>query len=265
MFDSTVRVDRIELVSYYQKRYQVGVLNDFSTKMKHYELIYKCNGTTEIDFDGETFIEHGKSVRFLPMTEYFVHYTSRTLEVGDYVYFTFDGQNLPQKMIHFSPDNSEKIERLFLRLYRTWTMRQDGYYIRCIGYVYEILSELELQSHPNYLTNRQYEQLSPALRYIEDHLTDDIDFSGLHTQCGMSYTYFKQLFLKKYGIPPSRYVTRLKMKIACEQLTAGLLSVSEIADLLGYTNVYYFSRVFRNELGCSATEYRKKNDGGETF
>ena len=60
------------------------------------------------------------------------------------------------------------------------------------------------------------ERIREIIRHIDRHLTEDIDCSALHEMCGVSYTYFKELFIRKYGMPPKKYITALKMRIACE-------------------------------------------------
>ncbi len=58
-------------------------------------------------------------------------------------------------------------------------------------------------------------------------------------------------------MPPSRYVTQRRMEYARTLLMAPEISISEISRLVGYANVYYFSRVFHEEVGMSPTDYRK--------
>ncbi|MCI8387091.1 MAG: helix-turn-helix transcriptional regulator [Clostridiales bacterium] len=256
MFSQDMRIERINYVSYERHPSHFGSFSDYSQKVTHNELIYKFDGKIDITFGDESFIEEAKCVRFLPLTDRRINYTCRTIEPSEYVYFSFDSVGAPDKMIRKNIAHSEKLEQLFMRLYHSWIMRQDGYYHHCMSIAYEILAELERQS---YLPQEKFDKLIPAIKYIEDHLTDDIDFSNLHKLCSMSYTYFKQLFIAKYGMPPVKYVTKLRMNIACEQLANGMLSVGEISDMLGYANLHYFSRLFKSEIGCSATEYRNKH------
>ncbi len=58
--------------------------------------------------------------------------------------------------------------------------------------------------------------------------------------------FIKKLFIDKYGMPPIKYVTHLKVNRACELIQTGMFSISEIAELCSYENVYYFSNVFKN-------------------
>jgi AraC-like DNA-binding protein len=53
-----------------------------------------------------------------------------------------------------------------------------------------------------------------------------------------------------------QYVARLKTDRAKELLSTGLYTVTEIALLCGFKNVYYFSRVFKNAVGISPGKYK---------
>lgn len=59
------------------------------------------------------------------------------------------------------------------------------------------------------------------------------------------------------GLAPMQYVINARIERAKSLLTNTSLSVSQIADALGYTEIYYFSRQFRKEAGVSPSEYRK--------
>lgn len=60
---------------------------------------------------------------------------------------------------------------------------------------------------------------------------------------------------------PKDYFTRLKMHKASQLLNNPNLSIKEVADLVGYEDPLYFSRVFKQINAVSPTEYRKKRLG----
>ena len=92
---------------------------------------------------------------------------------------------------------------------------------------------------------------------IMTFLFSNIDCNILSDLCGISYSYFKRLFIMKFGISPIKYITKKKIMYACDLLLSNKYSVSEIAEMTGYETVYYFSRVFKEHIGMSPTEYRK--------
>lgn len=82
----------------------------------------------------------------------------------------------------------------------------------------------------------------------------------MHKLTGLSYTYFKKLFIDKNGVPPSKYVTFLRINRACELLISNLLKVDEIASMCGFNDVYYFSKLFKKIKGVSPTGFKKQNN-----
>ncbi len=75
--------------------------------------------------------------------------------------------------------------------------------------------------------------------------------------CKISYNYFKRLFRLKYNTTPHAYVTELRLERALELLSTNLYSITDIANMCGYTDIFYFSRVFKNRYGVPPGKYRK--------
>ena len=54
---------------------------------------------------------------------------------------------------------------------------------------------------------------------------------------------------------PVRFVTKMRIDYAKELLAANRRSVSEIAEMCGFSNAYYFSNVFKKQTGFSPSQY----------
>jgi len=71
------------------------------------------------------------------------------------------------------------------------------------------------------------------------------------------YDYLRKLFKKEMGMTPLEYMTKLRMKKAESLLSAMSkdYSVTEIAQLCGYEDALYFSRVFKKHFGCAPSAF----------
>lgn len=99
-------------------------------------------------------------------------------------------------------------------------------------------------------------------KYIETHLGEDLSRNTLAQLACMNPNYLARLFRNKTGVSLVDYITKKKIEKVQKLLLTTDLSVSQIAFELGYTNMPYFSKVFRKEVGCSPIEYRK-NKGSQ--
>ena len=76
-------------------------------------------------------------------------------------------------------------------------------------------------------------------------------------RCDMNYHTFRKHFTKSFGISPVQHRIRHKITLAKQFLNAGL-SVGEIAESLGYPDIYSFTHQFTAVTGLSPTEYRNE-------
>ncbi len=74
----------------------------------------------------------------------------------------------------------------------------------------------------------------------------------------MSPSAFSHRFREKTGYSPIDYFLRLKIQKACELLETTDLHIGEVSRQLGYTDQYYFSRLFKRFMGVPPSQYRNK-------
>ncbi len=73
----------------------------------------------------------------------------------------------------------------------------------------------------------------------------------------VSETTLRQLYIKNFGIPPKRYIRRVKLCKAKTMLRTTDKTISEIAYTIGYINTSKFAEAFRNMYGKTPSAYRK--------
>lgn len=78
---------------------------------------------------------------------------------------------------------------------------------------------------------------------------------------GMSYENFRKLFPKETGESPAQFQKRRRIEHACAAIYQDTASFKQLAEQLGFCDVYHFSRVFRQITGETPSAYRKRIRG----
>ena len=71
---------------------------------------------------------------------------------------------------------------------------------------------------------------------------------------------FNDLFKKLFGVTPNRYAVLKRIELAENLLSLGSLSVTEISSMCGFSDIYYFSKLFKSIVGISPKAYKKRTE-----
>lgn len=228
----------------------------FSSNLFSNELIFHFSGHDKVFFDDLIMETKPNNIRFLPqgMAKRYEVYRYERGECID-VLFRADRPLSPHAFV-VDVTKNEKIGPLFRKLFATWVGKNDGYYFESISLLYKIFAELQSD---NFVPKKHYEKIKPAVDKIHDSfLRENISLERLSALCGIGETYFQRLFKEKYGISPKKYIIQLKINHACELLRLECYSVTQIAELCNFSDVYFFSRQFKEYMGITPTQFAKK-------
>ncbi len=101
------------------------------------------------------------------------------------------------------------------------------------------------------------ERMNAAIDYIEDNLTDEIDFSKAAEKAACSAFHFQRMFFAVNGITPAEYARRRRLTMAARELFSGKVKVIDIAMKYGYESPDAFTRAFRNFHGVTPSAARE--------
>lgn len=133
-------------------------------------------------------------------------------------------------------------------------------YAHSIDEVFLALEEKILQSMGDVIRNKK-ETLSRPIRdakkYMEDNYMSSLSLDEVSRQVGFSSTYFSALFKKETGISFIDYLTEIRINNAKVLLKDKDLRIMDICEMVGYSDVKYFTRSFIKRTGLKPNEYRK--------
>ncbi len=222
------------------------------------ELAFYISGSDRVEFGDNVHITKAGMVKFQPKKERGIKHTITNLESVKSVdiFFEADGE-LPSISLTSTFSDHAEIKSLFLKAAKAWQKRDTGYLNKCTSIFYRILYLIEKNEEG--ASPQDGDILSPAIEYIHaNYLTAKFPYSEMPALCGISGSYFRRLFLKRFDCTLIDYIRRLKMNHACELLNSSQYkSIADVAKRCGYEDVFYFSKVFKSHVGVSPGKYMK--------
>ena len=231
---------------------------------KDYYLIYMLGGRINGVFDGKRLslskgdmicISAGKSCVYRsapavhePVWYLWVHFTGSEAPTA-----ISSAGILPDTVYRVNP--TDEIFRHFDRLnseFRRTSRSQSFDYVTGLELRY-ILRLLSLGAEDFAKRNK----LDLSLRYIHDHVTEKISVEELASMEYLGTSRYREVFREITGISPCEYITGLRVERAKDLLSLGELSISEVAEAVGYKDRLYFQRVFKKQTGKTPGEYLK--------
>jgi len=233
---------------------------------KHMEIFYVIGGKGQFLICGEHYPVSANNLVIInpdvPHTELSIN--SQPLE---YIVLGIEGIELATVgksdaqfniLDHFE---SVDISGCLRNILRETEQKNPGYKDVCQAYM-EILiirlmrsTSLAATAEPQAVSGNR--QCAAARRYIELHFKEALTLDQIAEEVHVNKYYLSHTFKQEYGISPINYMIRLRIDESKYLLSETDLSLSQIAQLLGFSSLSYFSQVFRRTQATSPLEYRQ--------
>ena len=152
------------------------------------------------------------------------------------------------KSPHIWNQVNDSYRKLFAELHGSWLSKDPLFEVKCNLLVTEILYKLVLSDLPHQ-NMPHIEKLEKARMLIQENFRSELSVAKLAKSTGMSVSYFRRLFLEVYGYSPIQYIINLRIANARDLLLSREVNVTEAAQLSGFNDIYYFSRLFKKKTG----------------
>lgn len=113
--------------------------------------------------------------------------------------------------------------------------------------------------------NAPADRMTGLAHYIRAHYKRTLTLPELADQSGYSMPYLSALFKEKTGLSPMEYLMCVRMERGAQLLLETRFDLSEVAENAGYTDAYYFGRLFKKMTGMTPIQFRKRGQPLRAF
>ncbi|GAA0752083.1 helix-turn-helix transcriptional regulator [Clostridium sartagoforme] len=107
--------------------------------------------------------------------------------------------------------------------------------------------------------NDKLKLVNKGIEYINKNYNSSISISDISDILEVDRRRFSELFQEVTGLSPIKYLTEYRLKEAKRLLKFSSYTVTEIADMTGYNDCFYFSKTFKKNVGICPRKYREIN------
>ena len=242
--------------------------------MQHHEMIFICEGNGHIVIGENRYpIKKGMLFYIPPGVQQTVEPRAQNPEHYITVHFSCsrmvlepDGkwkyreniqtlhQPTAQKIMDYTP-----VEELFEKLLDAWNDKGPSYEFvagTLLRQLFVLVSQNNKRQSKNHAISLKIEQ---TIEFMRQNINGKVTLEELSGVTQLSKFYLSRAFKEATGYPIITYFNKMKIDKAKELLIEGDKKVKEVAYELGYTNEFYFSRIFKRFEGSSPTEFYSKN------
>jgi AraC-like DNA-binding protein len=223
-------------------------------------LQYLDGGRMTLQVDDQSYVVHGTYAWCVYPGPQFVYAPALPEGYWSHRYVTFQGPRTDvygaEGLLPFTPQSVSPTLRLGERLdhLRTLVRRLDrqGQWLAT-----HLLEGILLDLAEARTTVRIFPAWLPAvLETLDRHLTSPLDYTRMAAAHGVTEATLRRQFKAHLGVPLHTYVLQKKLALASDLLRTSTLPIKTIAQQLGYTDVYFFHRQFRQYQGMPPRQYR---------
>lgn len=243
-----------------------------------YDLWYVVSGKGDVRLNGESFpVQQGSCFVFRPgdrieatqhpddrLTVIYIHFDMTNLSMGKqldteskwwpprYVE-TEDAYSLERRMEEVLEADAEEEESEI----------QDERFHCLMKLVLLQLSKASESGSPDTgtdppISHKQKRLLLQVKQYIKEHIASPMDYDEIAELTGLSPRYLNRLYKRYTGKSLKEYITNTRVERAKHLLAETSMTVGQVAETLGYSDIYFFSKQFKKYTGMPPSSLRAK-------
>lgn len=233
--------------------------------IEEYIYLYCMEGSGTIVVEGKEYVLHANQAFCIPRFKGHRYYASEK-DPWSILWVHFKGEDIAQyplescqKIAFTSQHATNRMQFLFELLIR---VLESNYTLGNFIYISQVLGMILAETYyreKHHTTQEQNKHVTNVIRYMYKHLEENMTLEQIAQEFQLSKSYLNAIFQKYTQHAPMDFFISLKMKRACQLLRASDCYIYEVAQRLGYSDQYYFSRIFKKIVGMSPKEYRESD------
>ncbi|MGN0166123.1 MAG: helix-turn-helix domain-containing protein [Lachnospiraceae bacterium] len=159
--------------------------------------------------------------------------------------------------LHLSEEDLESISNILKRMSEEYTLRRTGYSTWLCAEFVKLAVELsrKYETYEDKVDKHMF-GIARVAADIEKNYSKDITVGSMAELAGMSLRHFTRLFTLTYGMPPIKYLEKVRMNKAKLMLRSSSKTITEIAYDCGFADNNYFARRFKTLYGMTPSVFR---------
>jgi len=259
-FDSSLVTVKIHLATLYSPK-----MLEASIKKRPYNaIIYVLSGRYDYTFKSGKFTAVTGDAFYLPRGSEPYEYTVSsdgerercTLQIEFEIKDAQTGEPMrfSDSAVHLKFTDRAEFEQSMRALISAYTSSLPSSRHETLSELYKIFSLCEKAGETD-TSKKARKSIAMAVRYIEENYNKKISARELAELAGISESQLRRDFNEAFGISPMKYKRRIILKMAKRLIRANEFRIGEIAEMLGFADIYEFSHFFSAETGLSPKQY----------
>lgn len=236
--------------------------DDYIEGRKFSGIIFAISGSAEYVLRDAAFRIHEGQIMFIPEgTSYKVMNPSDKIPFHHYTVnfkLSFEKGNLDTLgLTAIDTRQPQMYDNLFEQISSAWFDKRPGFMALCKSYLFNILFNFFTEYFNSNVNHNLIDRVMPAKNYIDRYYMRRITLEELSEMCGMSCTNFRRIYKEAFEYSPIEYLIELRISKAKDLLMCKYYHVREVSDMVGYNDFSYFSRIFKEHVGVSPTDFKR--------
>ncbi|HHU78177.1 MAG: helix-turn-helix domain-containing protein [Caldicoprobacterales bacterium] len=225
-------------------------------------LTYILEGRAACYVEGKPYLASKGDFVFVPDCTAYSAHGDRKKELAcylmefEYSYKSGSGSELPLPTV-FNAESDIVLNDLYKEMERTWEFKARGYRLMSRAIALQIFHELLFRTYRAQNTCKQSNRIEIIKEYVHKHYRNNIQLEDVAEILNLNPVYTGSYFKKRTGYSIKQYINHVRINQAKNLLASGDYTVTEVAQMCGYHDIFYFSKVFKQIEGVSPSYFQQ--------